>query len=84
MTTRQKYEDFLKCLKKEAPAGCEFSVGDKVTFTNEFGVSFPGRKVIGFEEKEFNGRFIYLSNEAWWFPVRPSELNMECKASELE
>ena len=83
MTTRQAYSDFLKRLKMEPPVECEFSVGDIVTFTNEYGVSFPGNKVIGFAaDDEFYGRFIHLDKEAWWFPVRPAELTLECKASE--
>ncbi|HDY7901191.1 TPA: hypothetical protein RQK56_004052 [Vibrio vulnificus] len=82
MTTRQSYDEFLKRLKMEPPVECEFSVGDRVTFTNEYGVSFPGYKVVGFAEEEFYGRFIHLDKSSWWFPVKPSELTLEQKVSD--
>lgn len=85
MPTQQEYDDFLKRLKKEPPVECEFEVGDTVTFTNEYGVSFPGNKVIGFaDDDEFYGRFIHLDKSSWWFPVRPSELTLEASVSESE
>lgn len=60
MPTEQKYEEFLKTIKKKAPKeyGNDVSVGDKVTFINDNGVAFPGNTVIGFADEPFNGRFI--------------------------
>ena len=81
MPTQQEYKDFLKTVKKEPPEGCKFSVGDKVTFTNDYDVSFPGLTVIGFAEEEFQGRFIYLDYDCWWFPTRPSQLTLERETS---
>lgn len=55
-----------------------FKVGDKVTFTNEFGVSFNGLTIIGIEkDNSFYGRQIYTNSDAYWFPHKPSELTHE-------
>jgi hypothetical protein len=56
------------------PEPCGVKVGDAVVFTNENGVSFD-RVVRGFASTPHSGnRFVYLNNQAWWFPVNPSEL----------
>jgi len=71
-------QDFIKSLKTEPPVECDFKVGDVVTFTNEYGVSFPNIKVVGFaEDDSFYGRFIYLDSDSWWFPSRPEECSKE-------
>lgn len=70
--------EVIETLLDKPPVPCEFKVGDIVTFTNEYGVSFEGRVIIGFaEDDSFYGRFIHLSKDAYWFPVRPSELKLE-------
>lgn len=52
------------------PEGCKLKAGDVVTFTNEFGVSFSGKVVVGFTlpGDELHGRCVYLAGDAWWFP----------------
>lgn len=67
MSTQKRYKDFLKGLKMEPPENTEFSVGDKVKYTTEYGVTFSGLKIIGFSEDVFYGRFIYLDKSSWWF-----------------
>lgn len=68
---------------RQTPAkACNFSVGDVVTYTNEYGVSFPGMRVIGFaDDDSFYGRFIHLVGPeypgAYWFPHKPDELIKE-------
>lgn len=71
--------DFIKReLVDRPPLPCALKVGDVVTFTNEFGVSFEGRKVIGFSKEVFNGdRFVHLSKDAYWFPVPPESCKIE-------
>ena len=65
-------------LTDKPPVPCDFKVGDIVTFTNEFGVSFPNRKIIGFaQEVTISGRFIHLSKDAYWFPVPMKSLKKE-------
>lgn len=69
-------------LRHEAPVPCDLQVGDRVTFTNEYGVSFAGMRVIGFaEDGSFYGRFIHLTGPehpgASWFPHTRDELVKE-------
>ena len=59
--------------------GCDLNVGDIVTFTNTFGVSFEGLKVLGFcdPSDDSRKRCVYLSFDCYWFPVGVSELKRE-------
>ena len=69
---------FAEKLSKVAPVECEFAIGDKVTFTNENGVKFPGKTIIGFaNDAKFYGRFIHLDSDAYWFASKPEELMKE-------
>lgn len=69
-------------LLQESPIPCDFKIGDQVTYTNEYGVSFTGQKVIGFFiNPDLPDRFIHTDSDAWWFPKKPSELKLE-KAAE--
>ncbi len=71
----QNEAQFIKeHLSDVAPVPCDFKVGDVVTFTNEYGVSFPNNKIIGFSKELFYGKFIHTSNEAYWFPKSPESL----------
>jgi len=58
----------------------DYKVGDKVTFTNEYGVSFAGNTVIGFSDEPLYGRFIHLDHDCYWFPVKPESLAREVTA----
>lgn len=53
-------------LQSIPPEGCHFQVGDIVTFTNEYGVSFENKMVIGFDHSN-NDRPIHTAGEAYWF-----------------
>jgi hypothetical protein len=69
-------------LRKEPPVQCDLKVGDRVTYTNEYGVSFPRMLVIGFaHDDSFYGRFVHLAGPdhpgAYWFPHRRDELAKE-------
>lgn len=79
-------QDFLAKLEKTAPVECEFKIGDVVTFTNDYEVSFYGKVIVGFSNKEnmFNGRFIHFDGEAYWFPVRPDQLKKFDSSTELK
>ena len=64
-------------LLQQPPIPCEFSVGQHVIFTNDYGVEFRAR-VIGFaEDDSFRGRFIHLDTSSWWFPVKPESLRAD-------
>ena len=57
----------------EAPT--DLKVGDSVTFTNEYGASFSGHKVIGFCKPRFDtANSVFLDKDAYWFPVPVSSL----------
>ena len=63
---------------KVSPIECDFKVGDVVTFTNDYDVSFKDLKVIGFcEDDSFYGRFIYLNKDSYWFPCDPKDLKKQ-------
>ena len=73
---RTSISEFRATLEQEAPADCAFSVGDKVAFTNSYGVRFDGHTVIGFagEGDRLNNRFIYIDYDCFWFPCTPESL----------
>ena len=61
--------------QRDSPVPCEFKLGDPVTFTNEYGATFPNHIVAGFSPTvEGLGRFVYLDFDCWWFPVNPDSL----------
>ena len=73
-------------LSKFPPIGCDFKLGDTVTFTNDYGVKFEGLTVIGFE-KEIDpdflpNRFVYLNTSCYWFPTSPESLTLEHRHQE--
>jgi hypothetical protein len=64
-------------MQSAPPVPCKFKAGDRVTFTNDQGVRFPGKTVRGFTpEVILQGRFIYLDLDCWWFPVKPENLRL--------
>ena len=67
--------EFAKKLNKTPPVDCAFKIGDKVTYTNDYGVSFHDHTVIGFaEDTEFYGKFVYLDLDCYWSATSPSKL----------
>ena len=70
----------------ESQQECDLKVGDVVTFTNEYGVSFANRIVIGFAklEDQLHGRFIHLHDEAPWFPVKRESLTLQENPEAIE
>lgn len=75
----QKFLDNNKMLK-ELP-GCDLKPGDIVTFTNEFGVIFHDKVVIGFskpEQSHHPEHVIHIADDTpVWFPVKRSELKIQ-------
>lgn len=62
-------------------APCDLKVGDVVTYTNEYGVVFPNRKVTGFCKPESYGS-VYSDGDAYWFPVHPDQLQKQPQRKE--
>ncbi len=59
------------------PVPCSFKVGDKVTYTNDQGVSFHNRIIRGFTKEVTSwGAFIYFDSDAWWHPVKPQNFRL--------
>ena len=63
--------------QRTAPVPCDLAVGDRVTYTNDYGVEFLNRVVTGFSPSVDFGRFVYLDDEAWWFAVKPASLTKQ-------
>lgn len=65
--------------------GCPLKVGDFVTFTNDFGVVFPHREVLGIASPEYTKRTfsscdeirVFIDSDSYWFPNRLSQLTKE-------
>ncbi len=73
-----KEKKFIKTYTtKQAPEGCTFKVGDIVTYKNEFGALFKNQIITGFALEPLNGRFIHLAKDAYWFPVKASEIKKQ-------
>ena len=53
----------------------DFKVGDKVAYTNPYGVTFHSFTIIEIKYKlSFD---IYLNKDSYWYPVKPEELELE-------
>ena len=64
--------------QRTPPVPCDLAIGDRVTFTNDYGVAFAGHIVTGFSPTvEGDGRFVYLDKDSWWFPVSPQNLRRQ-------
>jgi len=69
-----------------------FKIGDAVTFTNDYGVVFKGRKVTGYFKPEANddginsrlysyGYRYFIDSDAPWMPTKESALTPETNAN---
>lgn len=66
------------------PEGCPFHVGDKVLFTNDYGVKFE-LEVYGFRVPVSDflpDNTMYIFTDAYWFPVKPSTCKLLSKAAD--
>ena len=59
----------------------KFKIGDKVTFTNSYGVVFPGHKITGYCETnhvlyQYGARY-YIDTDSYWYPVAEDTLTAE-------
>lgn len=72
-----RYHEFVEGLRKTPPVPTEFEIGQAVAFVNEFGVIFDDMTVMGYADDDlFQGRFIHLNSDCYWFPVRPASLRV--------
>lgn len=52
-------------------------VGVMVSFTNDFGVTFPNLEVVGFDKNPSYGRCVFLNTDSYWFAVKPESLTIQ-------
>ena len=58
----------------------KFKVGDIVTFTNDYGVRWPNKTIIGTEywhSAPEQIRYFYAPSDCPWFSVREESLKLE-------
>lgn len=69
----------VKVYTSAAEAGVDttLKVGDKVTFTNDYGCAFTGHTVLGFCKPEADGRVVYLDYDCYWIPARLKNITAE-------
>jgi len=56
-------------------------IGDKLTYTNDNGVVFPGKTVTGFCDWDWghfkNDGYVFIDTDCYWMPVSPANLKIE-------
>lgn len=57
----------------------DLTVGDRVMFTNDYGVVFGPHEVLAFDNSTSSGRSVYFDHDAYWFPARPNQLTLVSK-----
>lgn len=71
-------------LTETPPAGCAYTVGQKVEYTNGNGLTANGFRpggifhpfqVLGFTSRPHSCGEVWLFASSWWFPVKLSDLN---------
>lgn len=77
----RKNNAFVERLSEISPnAKIDFKIGDKVSYTNNFGVVFHNLTItaIGCKHELWTyGNCIYLDKESYWYPVKPESLKLE-------
>lgn len=54
----------------------ELKVGQKVKFTNDYGVTFEPHEIVGFCKPESWGGCVYLDFDCYWCPVKLSSITL--------
>lgn len=72
----QSIEAVKSQLQQEPHIECDFKIGDRVMFTNDYGIVFGPYEVIGFAKPEamVGSRFIHIDYASYWFPAKPESL----------
>ena len=85
---KKEFQEFAKAkgnIVLQEIDGCPLKVGDFVTFTNDYGLEFPHREVLGFASPEYmKENFsscdeirVFIDSSSYWFPNRLSQLTKE-------
>lgn len=77
---KEKFKDFANKIKDDIEiydslksvmfTDIDLKVGDKVMFTNDYGVTFGPHEVLGFCKPSKTGRCIFLDYDCYWFPAK--------------
>lgn len=52
----------------------QLSVGDRIMFTNDYGVTFGSYELLGFSEPNECGGYIYFDHESYWNPCKVTQI----------
>ena len=55
-------------------ADVQLKVGDRIMFTNDYGITFGYYEVLGFCEPDEYGHCIYFDHAAYWYPCRVNQV----------
>lgn len=69
-------EVFYNRLSEVTDTDNDLTVGDMVTFTNDYDVVFGPHEVLAFRKPWNGGRCVYFDHDAYWFPARPDQLTL--------
>ncbi|MBF4454029.1 hypothetical protein IRT38_01180 (plasmid) [Acinetobacter sp. SK-43] len=65
----------LSCVVPDSPINLK--IGDLVAYTNEYGVTFLNKKVLGFTFSAESGRVVYLDSDCYWMAAPLSSLTLQ-------
>ncbi|MCZ2222542.1 MAG: hypothetical protein LC122_02815 [Chitinophagales bacterium] len=82
MNAKSYKSEFNQWVKKEnievlkSTENSDLKIGDKVTFTNDYGVQFENKEILGFRKNDnfLSDRVVYLDSDAYWFASKLKEL----------
>ena len=69
----KKGRKFYTRLSEVMQTDRDLQVGDKVMFTNDYGIVFGPHEIMAFGEPE-GKRCVFLDNDSYWFADRPDQL----------
>lgn len=71
----KKGRKFYTRLSEVMQTDRDLQVGDKVMFTNDYGIVFGPHEIMAFGEPEYN-RCVFIDNDSYWFADRPDQLTL--------
>ena len=88
MSYKKEFQEFVKAkgyIVLQELDGCPLKVGDFVTFTNDYGVEFHHREVLGIASPEYMKEMfpsceeirVFIDSSSYWFPNKLSQLTKE-------
>lgn len=84
--TKEEFADFVSEKRIEVfeklsdvcpESASDLKIGDKVTFTNDYGCVFENKTIMGFCKDWLEGRHVYIDSDCYWFPKSIESLTKE-------